>query len=172
MGIELSKIPITPYTAPELLRLLLGCELAKGTCSTNDLAIDRIRQIVTSSGGGSTTPLEPSRDALGANSLFEQLSSTDLFALDVEHRILAIEILVDLMLDFDMVDEYIINCHQRSIKANRERVTLAKRERTVIPPQLMEEKAPVQMGNFYFLNCLSNCILSLYNYFQTVPYHQ
>ncbi|VUZ45234.1 unnamed protein product [Hymenolepis diminuta] len=145
LGIELSKIPITPYTAPELLRLLLGCELAKGTCSTNDLAIDRIRQIINSSGGGSATLLEPSRDALGANSLFEQLSSTDLFALDVEHRILVIEILVELMIDFDMVDEYIINCHQRSIKANRERVTLAKQERTVIPPQLMEEKPPIQM---------------------------
>ncbi|VDL64525.1 unnamed protein product [Hymenolepis diminuta] len=109
-------------------------------------------EIINSSGGGSATLLEPSRDALGANSLFEQLSSTDLFALDVEHRILAIEILVELMLDFDMVDEYIINCHQRSIKANRERVTLAKQERTVIPPQLMEEKAPIQMDKFYFLN--------------------
>nr|CDS31995.1 zinc finger protein [Hymenolepis microstoma] len=144
LGIELSKIPVTPYTAPELLRLLLSCELAKGTFSTNDLAINRIRHIINSSGGGSTSLLEPFRDALGASNLFEQLSSVDLFALNVEHRILAIEILVELMLDFDMVDEYIISCHQRSIKANRERVTLAKQERTVIPPELMEEKTPVQ----------------------------
>uniref|UniRef100_A0A0R3T3U6 Bromodomain adjacent to zinc finger domain protein 1A n=1 Tax=Rodentolepis nana TaxID=102285 RepID=A0A0R3T3U6_RODNA len=144
LGIELSKIPITPYTAPELLRLLLSCELAKGTFSTNDLAIDRIRQIINSFGGGNTSLLEPSRVSLGANSLFEQLSSVDLFALNVEHRILAIEVLVELMLDFDMVDEYIISCHQRSVKTNKERLTLAKQERTVIPPELMEEKISVQ----------------------------
>lgn len=158
LGIELTKIPITPYTAPELLRLLLSCELAKGTCSTNDLAIERIREIIDATSGDIV--VEPAKDALGASSLFEQLSSTDLFALDVEHRILAIEVLVELMLDFDSVDEYIISCHQKSVKAIKERQALAKQERTVIPPELLEEKAPIQQGKLYFLMCLFVFVLS------------
>lgn len=145
------------------MRLLLSCELAKGTCSTNDIAVDRIRQIVTSSDGNADY-LKPPKDALGASSLFKHLSSTDLFALDTEHRILAIEILVELMLDFDTVDEYLHTCDKKAIQATKERLALSKRKRTVIPPELKEEKVQIQKGN-------SQCIDSIIMLRRTKSFH-
>lgn len=148
MGIQLSKIPITPYTAPELLRLLLQYELANGTCSTNDRAVARIYQSVPNS--SSARDLLPSGDALGAASLIKRLASADLFALDTEHRILAIEVLIELMLDFDTMDEYMHLCNRRAIKAWQARLALTKQKRTVILPELAETKLPVEKGNYCF----------------------
>ncbi|EUB59408.1 Tyrosine-protein kinase BAZ1B [Echinococcus granulosus] len=142
LGIQLSKIPITPYTAPELLRLLLQCKLANDTCSTNDRAVARIYQIVPNSSG--MRNLLPSRDALGAASLIKHLTSADLFALDTEHRILAIEVLIELMLDFDTMDEYMHMCNRRAIKAWQDRLALAKQKRTVVPPALSAAKSTVE----------------------------
>ncbi|KAL5110597.1 Tyrosine-protein kinase BAZ1B [Taenia crassiceps] len=144
LGIQLSKIPITPYTAPELLRLLLQYELTNGTCSTNDRAVSRIYQSVPN--GSSVRDLLPSWDALGAASLIKHLTSADLFALDTEHRILAIEVLIELMLDFDTMDEYMHLCNRRSIKAWQTRLALAKQKRTVIVPELAETKLTVEKG--------------------------
>ncbi|KAL5967786.1 Tyrosine-protein kinase BAZ1B [Taenia solium] len=142
LGIQLSKIPITPYTAPELLRLLLQYELANGTCSTNDRVVARIYQSVPNS--SSVRDLLPSGDALGAASLIKHLTSADLFALDTEHRILAIEVLIELMLDFDTMDEYMHLCNRRAIKAWQARLALTKQKRTVIPPELAEAKLPAE----------------------------
>ncbi|VDM31325.1 unnamed protein product [Hydatigera taeniaeformis] len=144
LGIQLSKIPITPYTAPELLRLLLQYELANGTCSTNDRAVARIYQSIPNRGG--VRELLPSEDGLGAASLIKHLSSADLFALDVEHRILAIEVLIELMLDFDTMDEYMHLCNRRAIKAWQTRLALTKQKRTVIPPELAEAKLTIEKG--------------------------
>ena len=165
MGIQLSKIPITPYTSPELLRLLLQYELANGECSTNDRAVARIRQVIAS-GGGNVVDFKPSQDALGATSLVKHLASTDLFALDTEHRILAIEVPVELMHDFDTMDEYMHMCSKRAINAWQTRLALSKQKRTVIPPNLVDLKTPAEKGNFcaFVLGMLNMFIVIGYRY--------
>ena len=135
---------MTPYTAPELLRILLSHEVANGVISTNDKALKRISEIF--SARGSAFSLQPIIDAQGAASLVRCLTSADLFGLDTEHRILAVETLVELLLDFDTMDEYMHTCSQKASKALGERNALAKQKRTVIPPELAEEKVPIAKG--------------------------
>lgn len=147
MGIKLSKIPITPYTAPELLRLLLQCELSNGLSSTNDRVVARIREVIASN-GGNAGDFMPSQDALGAASLIEHLASTDLFDLDTEHRILAIEVPVELMHDFDTIDEYMHLCGKKAINAWQSQLALSRQKRTVMPPELIDLKPPIDKGNF------------------------
>uniref|UniRef100_A0A5K3EW47 Bromodomain adjacent to zinc finger domain protein 1A n=2 Tax=Mesocestoides corti TaxID=53468 RepID=A0A5K3EW47_MESCO len=132
LGIQLSKIPVTPYTAPELLRLLLEREVANNIGSTNDRALARIRQLITSN-GGDVGSFVPPRDVVGAASLLKCLTSSDLFALDPEYRILAIEILVEWMLDLDTMDEYMHTSSKKASDTWQARLTLTRQKKTVLP---------------------------------------
>ncbi len=112
------------------MRILLSRELSKDVCSTNDRALSRVKQILAST-GGALTPLD---DARGADSLLERLNTTDLFALDTEHRILAVELLIEWMLDFDTMDDYMHASRKRAHDALCAYTTLAKQQKQTAMP--------------------------------------
>lgn len=111
------------------MRLLLAQEIARDVCSTNDRALVRINDIMSSSG----LSVSQTEDARGATSLLQQLTSSDLFTLDPEHRILSIELLIEWMLDFDTMDDYMHATEKREADARFARAALVKQKRTVLP---------------------------------------
>ncbi|VDL90975.1 unnamed protein product [Schistocephalus solidus] len=137
LGINVSKLPVTPYTAPEFLRLLLVRELSHGFTSARDRALTILRSVglpaKDESEVDSKVPMP------GTVSLVNQLSSFDIFALDPEHKILLLELLVERLLDVDSIDDYMHSTDRKATNAYNKRIA-AERNRRKLLPNLQTKK--------------------------------
>ncbi|VDK80174.1 unnamed protein product [Dibothriocephalus latus] len=137
LGIKVSKLPVTPYTAPEFLRLLLVRELSHGFTSTRDRTMAFLRSV------GVHTKDEFEVDSTvptpGTVSLANKLSSFDIFALDAEHKILLLELLIERLLDVDSIDDYMHSTDRKATNAYNKRLA-AERNRRKLLPNLQNKK--------------------------------
>ncbi|BHF66050.1 Tyrosine-protein kinase baz1b [Sparganum proliferum] len=131
LGIKVSKLPVTPYTAPEFLRLLLVREVSHGFTSARDRAMAFLRSAglhaVDESEVDSKVPTP------GTLSLVNQLTSFDVFALDPEHKILLLELLVERLLDVDSIDDYMHSTDRKATNAYNKRIAAERKRRKLLP---------------------------------------
>nr|VZH95529.1 unnamed protein product [Spirometra erinaceieuropaei] len=69
----------------------------------------------------------------GTLSLVNQLTSFDVFALDPEHKILLLELLVERLLDVDSIDDYMHSTDRKATNAYNKRVAAERKRRKLLP---------------------------------------
>ncbi|CAH8561749.1 unnamed protein product [Heterobilharzia americana] len=109
LGIKLSKLPVTPYTAPELLRLTLLHEVPLNLSSvTGSEQLPNHNNLITEFKQFEQNTL---------TQLIHHLSNSDLHELFPEARVLALEFAVEKIFDLDLIDDYIMACQRRAADA-------------------------------------------------------
>ncbi|KAL3320273.1 Tyrosine-protein kinase baz1b [Cichlidogyrus casuarinus] len=116
LGLDISSLPVTPSTAPEMLRLILNFYRRSGWFSSSAQVHMRANQISVDE------VIDQEIDVLS-----ELLQRVDFDALTVDQRIMALEILVDRLMDLDLIDDFIETCHHRQTEANKNLLTVRKK---------------------------------------------
>ncbi|CAI2727957.1 unnamed protein product [Schistosoma spindalis] len=115
LGLKLAKFPVTPYTAPELLRLTLLNEIPSNYARTTILEQLRNRDApVTDLNNSSVTQL------------IHHLSNSDLHELFPEIRVIALEWAVDKIFDLDLIDDHIMACQRRAADAWQRKIQVLR----------------------------------------------
>ncbi|CAH8850715.1 unnamed protein product [Trichobilharzia szidati] len=118
LGIKLAKFPVTPYTAPELLRLTLLHEVPLNHSSMvkseeflkHDNSVTELKQFERS------TVIQ----------LVHHLSNSDLHELFPEARVLALESAVEKIFDLDLIDDHIMACQRRATEAYLKKIQVLR----------------------------------------------
>ncbi|TPP61401.1 putative Zinc finger protein [Fasciola gigantica] len=109
LGIRLKKIPVTPYTAPELLRLTL----LHGTLEMESRTHKHVSDAVSAS---SVSDIE----------LIDQLTTMDVYQSCPDIRLRMLETAVERLFDLDLIDDHILACHRRATEAWNKKNKLLK----------------------------------------------
>ncbi|XP_018646310.1 zinc finger protein, putative [Schistosoma mansoni] len=115
LGLKLSKFPVTPYTAPELLRLTL----------LNEIPSNHARTTVLEQLQNHAVPVaDPNNSSV--TQLIHQLSKSDLHELFPEIRVIALEWAVDKIFDLDLIDDHIMACQRRAADAWQRKIQVLR----------------------------------------------
>ncbi|TGZ68700.1 hypothetical protein CRM22_004119 [Opisthorchis felineus] len=119
LGIRLAKLPVTPYTAPELLRLTL---LHGTTDCTQKSELIRLDSSADNENGDShvSTPDYFHQDNLHA--LLHKLTTFDIYQLCPESRLVVLETVVQRLFDLDLIDDHILACQRRALQAHNRKI--------------------------------------------------
>ncbi|CAL8090834.1 unnamed protein product [Calicophoron daubneyi] len=119
LGLRLTKLPVTPYTAPELLRLALLHEKSYRSELKALLAISSnpVNQPVSTEISPAVTDTANSSSKMNMLELVKQLTSSDLYELRPEARLFALETAVERLFDLDLIDDHLLACQHRASEA-------------------------------------------------------
>ncbi|CAH8553271.1 unnamed protein product [Schistosoma curassoni] len=118
LGLKLAKFPVTPYTAPELLRLTLLNEIPSNHARTTIL--EQLRNH-----DAPVTDPNPF-DQNSVTQLIHHLSNSDLHELFPEIRVIALEWAVDKIFDLDLIDDHIMACQRRAADAWQRKIQVLR----------------------------------------------
>ncbi|CAH8556542.1 unnamed protein product [Schistosoma bovis] len=118
LGLKLAKFPVTPYTAPELLRLTLLNEIPSNHARTTIL--EQLRNH-----DAPVTDPNPF-DQNSVTQLIQHLSNSDLHELFPEIRVIALEWAVDKIFDLDLIDDHIMACQRRAADAWQRKIQVLR----------------------------------------------
>nr|CAH8850569.1 unnamed protein product [Trichobilharzia regenti] len=118
LGIKLAKFPVTPYTAPELLRLTLLHEVP-----LNHSPIVKSEEFLKHD--NSVTELKQFERSTVIQ-LVHHLSNSDLHELFPEARVLALESAVEKIFDLDLIDDHIMACQRRATEAYLKKIQVLR----------------------------------------------
>ncbi|KAF7260202.1 hypothetical protein EG68_03654 [Paragonimus skrjabini miyazakii] len=138
LGIRLAKLPVTPYTAPDLLRLtLLHKPQGSDAIQTIEDTVQRDLVSIELCPGKSYGPFDPN-----TQSLFAQLDAFDIYQLHPESRLLVLESAVERLFDLDLIDDYMLACQRRAHQAFTKKVKFL-RDRNLRKKEQKEEMQKV-----------------------------
>ncbi|CAH8503608.1 unnamed protein product [Schistosoma turkestanicum] len=115
LGLKLAKFPVTPYTAPELLRLTLLHEVPSNSNRTT--VLEQLQNHATSATDSNNSSV---------TQLIDHLSNSDLHELFPEIRVIALESAVDKIFDLDLIDDHIMACQRRAADAWQKKIQVLR----------------------------------------------
>ncbi|KAH8876795.1 Tyrosine-protein kinase BAZ1B [Schistosoma japonicum] len=117
LGLKLAKFPVTPYTAPELLRLTLLHEISSSHA--------RVTTVSEQLQSHKIVPDAEPNNSMTAQ-LIHQLSNSDLHELFPETRFMVLESAVDKIFDLDLIDDHIMACQRRAAEAWQKKIQVLR----------------------------------------------